>query len=114
MKRRLTSLSLLAFLGLGTLAFAQITGVVNDADGFPESDVAVTIKGTDKVVYTNLDGAFDIDAKIGDILVVNGKEFTVSSNNLGTISYIDKIKNNENIDLQTVNILGSIKIDPTQ
>ncbi len=107
-------MSLLAFLGLGTMAFAQITGVVNDADGFPESDVEVTVKGTDKVVYTNLEGAFDIDAKIGDILVINGKEFTVSSNSLGAISYVDKIKNNENVDLQTVNILGSIKIDPTQ
>ncbi|MFV0227979.1 hypothetical protein [Empedobacter stercoris] len=39
MRRRITSLSLLAFLGLGTAAFAQVTGVVNDADDFPESDV---------------------------------------------------------------------------
>ena len=39
MRRRLTSLGLLAFLGLGTVAFAQVTGVVNDADNLPESDV---------------------------------------------------------------------------
>ena len=36
MRRRLTSLGLLAFLGLGTVAFAQVTGVVNDANNFPE------------------------------------------------------------------------------
>jgi len=113
MKRRITSLSFLAFLGLGTLAYAQVTGVVNDADGFPESDVEITVKGTDKVVYTDLDGNFDIDAKIGDILVVNGKEFTVKSTNLGTISY-NAPKKDEKIDLEMVSILGSIKIDPTQ
>ena len=80
-------MSLLAFLGLGTAAFAQVTGVVNDADNFPEADVEVSVKGTDKVVYTDQDGKFDIDAKIGDILVVNGKEFSVTSNALGTLKY---------------------------
>ncbi len=113
MKRRLTSLSLLAFLGLGTFAFAQVTGVVNDADGFPESDVEVTIKGTDKVVYTDIDGAFDIDAQMGDVLVINGKEIVVTSNNLGELSYAEK-KISETVELGTVNILGSIKLDPTQ
>ncbi|MFV0139084.1 SusC/RagA family TonB-linked outer membrane protein [Empedobacter falsenii] len=88
MRRIITSLSLLAFLGLGTAAFAQVTGVVNDADNFPESDVEVSVKGTDKVVYTDLDGKFDIDAKIGDVLVINGKEFTVTSNSLGTLKYV--------------------------
>ncbi|HEY4540653.1 MAG TPA: TonB-dependent receptor plug domain-containing protein, partial [Faecalibacter sp.] len=113
MKRRLTSLSLLAFLGLGSLAFAQVTGVVNDADGFPESDVEVTVKGTDKVAYTDMDGAFDIDAQIGDVLVINGKEFNVTSNTLGTLNYVDP-KKQETVELGTVNILGSIKLDPTQ
>lgn len=80
-------MSLLAFLGLGTAAFAQVTGVVNDADNFPEADVEVSVKGTDKVVYTDQDGKFDIDAKIGDVLVVNGKEFSVTSNALGTLKY---------------------------
>lgn len=87
MRRRITSLSLLAFLGLGTAVFAQITGVVNDADNFPEADVEVTVKGTSKVVYTDAEGKFDIDAKVGDILVVNGKEFKVTGNNLGTLKY---------------------------
>ncbi|MBF0596980.1 SusC/RagA family TonB-linked outer membrane protein [Faecalibacter rhinopitheci] len=90
MRRKLTSLSLLAFLGLGSIAFAQITGVVNDADNFPESDVEVTVKGTDKVTYTDIDGKFDIDAKIGDVIVINGKEFAVSKNDLGVLKYISQ------------------------
>ncbi|MCA4778044.1 hypothetical protein, partial [Empedobacter stercoris] len=81
MRRRLTSLGLLAFLGLGTVAFAQVTGVVNDANNFPESDVEVTVKGTDKVAYTDENGNFNIDAKVGDTLVINGKEFKVTSTN---------------------------------
>ncbi|MDM1062703.1 SusC/RagA family TonB-linked outer membrane protein [Empedobacter falsenii] len=100
MRRRITSLSLLAFLGLGTAAFAQVTGVVNDADNFPEADVEVSVKGTDKVVYTDQDGKFDIDAKIGDILVVNGKEFSVTSNALGTLKYA--AATNSTVDLSEV------------
>ena len=80
MRRRLTSLGLLAFLGLGTMAFAQVTGVVNDGNNFPESDVEVTVKGTDKVAYTDENGNFNIDAKVGDTLIINGKEFKNNTN----------------------------------
>ncbi|MFV0227982.1 SusC/RagA family TonB-linked outer membrane protein [Empedobacter falsenii] len=96
MRRRLTSLGLLAFLGLGTMAFAQVTGVVNDGNNFPESDVEVTVKGTDKVAYTDENGNFNIDAKVGDTLIINGKEFKVTSTNLGALKY------SEDTDLQEV------------
>lgn len=85
MRRRLMSLGLVAFLGLGTAAFAQVTGVVNDANGFPESDAEVIVKGTGKVAITDENGNFDIDAKVGDVLVINGKEFKVTSNKLGVL-----------------------------
>ena len=101
MRRRLTSLGLLAFLGLGTFAFAQVTGVVNDADNFPEADVEVIVKGTDKVAYTDENGNFNIDAKVGDILVVNGKEFKVTSTNLGVLKSVK-----ENVDLGEVVVVG--------
>lgn len=41
MRRKLTSLSLLAFLGFGAIAYAQTSGTVNDKNGFPEMDVPV-------------------------------------------------------------------------
>ena len=85
-------MGLLAFLGLGTMAFAQVTGVVNDANNFPESDVEVTVKGTDKVAYTDGNGNFNIDAKVGDTLVINGKEFKVTSTNLGALKFADETK----------------------
>ncbi|HEY4539925.1 MAG TPA: SusC/RagA family TonB-linked outer membrane protein [Faecalibacter sp.] len=108
MRRKLTSLSLVAFLGLGGLAMAQVTGVVNDADNFPELGAEVVVKGTDKVVYTDEDGKFDIDAKIGDVLVINGKEFIVTSNNLGVISSAS-----ENVDLGEV-VITSIFDAPSK
>ena len=73
MRKRITSLSLLAFIGLSTAVFAQTKGTVNDANGFPESDVEVSVKGTEKIAYTDENGNFNIDAKVGDVLVIDGK-----------------------------------------
>ncbi|WP_333660465.1 TonB-dependent receptor plug domain-containing protein, partial [Chishuiella changwenlii] len=95
MRKKLTSLSLLAFLGFGTLVFAQTKGTVNDENGFPEADVEVTVKGTNKTVFTDENGSFDIDAKVGDVLVINGTEYIVASNNLGVL----KPKKTEIVDL---------------
>ena len=103
MRRKLTSLSLLAFLGFGAIAYAQTAGTVNDKDGFPEMDVPVQIKGTNTIVYTDENGEFSIDAKIGDVLVINGKEILVTSDNLGSISYVSK---EDNIDLQETVIVA--------
>lgn len=97
MRRKLTSLSLLAFLGFGAVAFAQTTGVVNDKNGFPEMDVPVQLKGTNTVVYTDENGEFSIDAKVGDVLLVNGKEVLVTKENLGTI---ETKTASDNIDLE--------------
>jgi TonB-dependent SusC/RagA subfamily outer membrane receptor len=112
MRRKLTSLSFLAFLGLGGLAMAQVTGVVNDANNFPEMDAEVVVKGTDKVAYTDENGKFDIDAKIGDVLIINGKEFTVTSNNLGVVK--SQLNPKDDITLGEVTILGGIKLDASQ
>ncbi|WP_395091160.1 SusC/RagA family TonB-linked outer membrane protein [Vaginella massiliensis] len=86
MRRNLKSLYFVGAFLLGSALFAQVRGTVNDGNGFPESDVEVSVKGTDKVVYTDMDGNFDIDAQVGDTLIVNGKEVKVTSSNLGVIS----------------------------
>ena len=96
MRKKMTSLSLLAFLGLSTVVFAQTKGTVNDANGFPESDIEVTVKGTEKVVYTDENGNFNIDAKVGDVLVIDGKEFKVTGNDLGNL----KLSNSSDVDLE--------------
>lgn len=105
MRRKLTSLSLFAFLGLGGLAMAQVTGVVNDDNNFPEMDVEVVVKGTDKISYTDENGNFSIDAQIGDVLVVNGIEYKVTSNDLGVIKKPLTAKK-EDVDLGEVVVVG--------
>ena len=85
MRKNLVKLNFLFFLGIGSIAFAQTTGTLQDANGFPVEDVEVTVKGTDVVTYTDMDGNFDIDAKTGDVLVINGKEYLVTSNQLGVL-----------------------------
>ena len=68
---------------------AQVTGVVNDVNNFPEMDTEVVVKGTGKVAFTDENGNFTIDAKVGDTLIVNGKEFKVTSNKLGVLKPIN-------------------------
>ena len=97
MRRKLTSLSLLAFLGFGAIAYAQTSGTVNDKNGFPEMDVPVQIKGSNTVVYTDENGEFSIDAKVGDVLLINGKEVLVTSTSLGNI---ETKSTTDNIDLE--------------
>ncbi len=83
---------------------AQVTGVVNDENNFPEMDVEVVVKGTDKVAYTDENGNFLIDAKVGDILVVNGVDYVVTSNNLGVIN--KPVAKKEDVDLGEVVVVG--------
>jgi len=102
-KKKLSILGL--FFLFGSLAYAQTTGIVKDSDGFPEADVEVKIKGSDKTAYTNEDGNFTIDAKIGDVLLIKGKEITVTSETLGDLSSYFKSKS-ESIDLTTAVVTG--------
>lgn len=101
MRKKLTSLSFIAFLGLGGLAMAQVTGVVNDVNNLPEMDTEVVVKGTTKVTYTDENGGFNIDAKVGDTLVINGKDYLVTFNNLGVIK-----SKKDNVDLDEVVVVG--------
>ena len=92
---------------LGTISYAQTTGVLKDSYGIPETDVEVMIKGTNKIVYTDLEGKFDIDAKIGDVLIIKGKEITVGSNDLGDLSGLFlNDKDSDLIDLETAVVTG--------
>ena len=60
-----------------------VTGVVNDEKGEPIPSVNITIKGTTKGVQTGMDGRFQIEAEVGNVLVITSvgyvrQEFTVT------------------------------------
>ena len=50
---------------------ALVNGMVTEASGYPLPYVKVAIKGTERVVSTDADGKFKIDAPIGTVLVFN-------------------------------------------
>ena len=81
---------------------AQVTGVVNDVNNLPDMDTEVVVKGTGKTAFTDENGKFSIDAQLGDILIVNGKEFLVTNSNLGVIKPV----HDEQVDLGEVVVVG--------
>ncbi|MEG0189228.1 MAG: TonB-dependent receptor plug domain-containing protein, partial [Algoriella sp.] len=117
MRRRFTSLSVLSLFMMGGLSYAQVSGVLRDSNNFPVEEAEVVVKSTGVKVYTDGDGNFNVDAKVGDILKIidsNGKENTVkvTSTNLGVVRFSKS--DADNIELQTVNLIGGIKLDPAQ
>lgn len=88
--RRNVLLSFLFLFAVFQMVDAQVRGTVNDQDGFAVMDAEVTVRGTDETVYTDDDGKFEIDAQIGDVLMVTdmfgtSEDFGVKSMNLGVL-----------------------------
>ncbi|MGV0923619.1 hypothetical protein [Empedobacter tilapiae] len=70
-KRWLQLSSLVGFLSFSTITEAQtendsiiVQGIINDGNGFPESDVPVNLKNSENIVYTNENGEFKIKVPI--------------------------------------------------
>ncbi|WP_394353109.1 carboxypeptidase-like regulatory domain-containing protein, partial [Mucilaginibacter humi] len=66
--QNLGSMPILTPVSVDTKATIKITGLVRDASGQPLIGVSVTRKGTASGTTTNVNGQFDIDANIGDVL----------------------------------------------
>lgn len=70
---------------------AQVKGVIQDQDGFAVSDAEIQVRGGEATSFTDENGAFEIDAKVGDVLVVTdmlgtSKDFAVNAEDMGTLS----------------------------
>lgn len=90
--RRNVLLSFLFLFAVFQFVDAQVRGTVNDQDGFAVADAEVTVRGTDATAVTDENGAFEIDAQVGDVLVITDmlgvtKDFNVASTNMGTLSF---------------------------
>ena len=117
MRRRFTSLGILSMFLMGSLAYAQVKGVLKDSNGFPMDEVEVIVTRTGASVFTDVEGNFNVDAKVGDILKIidsNGEEKTikVTSTTLGDVKFITKASSS--IELNTVTLVGGIKMDAAQ
>ncbi len=119
MRKQITSLGVLSLFLVGGLAYAQVSGVVKDSNGFPLGQAEVTVEGKGITVFTDEDGKFNIDAKVGDVLKVydeNGDEkiIKVTSNTLGDIKFVQNPSKSNEINLNTVNLVGGAKMDASQ
>ena len=117
MRRRFTSLGILSMFLMGGLAYAQVKGVLKDSNGFPMEEAEVIVTRTGTSVFTDGDGNFNVDAKVGDTLKIidsNGEEkiVKVTSTTLGDVKFTSKAS--ESIELGTVNLVGGIKMDAAQ
>lgn len=117
MRRRFTSLGILSMFLMGGLAYAQVKGVLKDSNGFPMEEAEVIVTRTGTSVFTDGNGNFNVDAKVGDTLKIidsSGEEkiVKVTSTTLGDIKFISKAS--ENIELGTVTLVGGIKMDVAQ
>lgn len=117
MRKSITSLGVLSLFLMGGLAYAQVSGVVKDSSGLPLEEAEVVLDRTGASVLTDANGAFTIDANIGDtlrIIDINGEERTikVASNRIGDIKLAPSKA--DEISLSTVNLVGGIKMDVAQ
>ncbi|MBA5629167.1 SusC/RagA family TonB-linked outer membrane protein [Moheibacter lacus] len=89
--RRNVLLSFLFLFAVFQLVDAQVKGVIQDQDGFAVSDAEIQVRGGEATSFTDENGAFEIDAKVGDVLVVtdmlgSSKDFAVNAEDMGTLS----------------------------
>lgn len=92
MRTKNVLLSFLFLFAFFQFVDAQVKGTVNDQDGFAVSDAEVKVQGTETVSYTDENGAFEIDAQIGDVLTITDMmgmlvDFKVTKNDMGVLSF---------------------------
>nr|WP_317631866.1 TonB-dependent receptor [uncultured Flavobacterium sp.] len=88
----MTTFMLLLFQ-IGFAQQRQISGTVQEPDGFPLPGASVVIKGTTIGTSTDMDGKFQLSASTGDVITVSflgykTQEITVTSNNNYSVSMI--------------------------
>jgi TonB-linked SusC/RagA family outer membrane protein len=100
-------------------AFVSISGKVLDEKGEPLSGVSITVKGTNKGTSSDINGAFSIDARQGDVLefsMVGYKPYTVTLTNQTTFSITMQLEATQLTDVVVVgfgsqkkaNLTGSV------
>ncbi|UYW01534.1 TonB-dependent receptor [Flavobacterium agricola] len=77
---------MLLLVQVGFAQQKQITGTVQEADGFPLPGASVVIKGTTEGTSTDMDGNFHLSAKAGDVLTISFLGFETQSITVGAAS----------------------------
>jgi len=85
---------------------AEITGRITDEKGAPLSYVSIAVKGTQKGTYTDENGAFKLDARANDVLVISLMGFAPREIVVGQQSVINVVLTPAVSDLNQVIVVG--------
>lgn len=92
MRRIITLFTMLMLLGV--FAFAQnrlVSGKVVDSDGNPVPFASIKIKGSNKGLSADANGAYSINVNSGDVLVISGASFKAAEVPVGTQSVLNTV-----------------------
>jgi len=86
----------------------SLIGTITDADGFPVSDAEVVVRGTSVSTFTDENGQYGIDAKMGDVIMVTDlmgttEEFVVNN-------AVMNLRIGGAVLLESVTLIGGISI----
>ncbi len=81
----------------------KVTGIVTDELG-PITGATVVVKGTKTSIVTDFDGKFEIDVRLGDILVVNYPNFEEKNVTVSTSTNYNIVFNNNEYQLFTIGL----------
>jgi len=103
---------LFCLFGLHTLAQEKLSGIIFDTDSKERlSRVSVNNLNSGFFVFDNLNGVFEIDAKIGDKLVFTQSEHHPDTITVGSFTPLAIYLKSTSIHLKPVNIIDK-KLDP--
>lgn len=102
---------LLCFVSLLQAQERVITGIVKDESGFPVFDAHVYVEGSEKSVYTDENGKYQIKANTGDDIVVEFVGFQNSKKKVKPKSSVINVILNSGIKLEDVVATGYQKTD---
>lgn len=87
-------------------AETRIRGVVTDDKGEPLIGASVMVKGTSRGTATDLDGKYELDAKIGETLVFSYVGYVASEVKVGSSPVVDVQLQENNNDLDELLVVG--------
>lgn len=87
-------------------AETRIRGVVTDDKGEPLIGASVMVKGTSRGTATDLDGMYELDAKIGETLVFSYVGYVASEVKVGGSPVVDVQLQENNNDLDELLVVG--------
>lgn len=95
-----------AFPSAISQAQQEIQGTIRDGEGNPISGATVLIKGTTKATSSDTDGAFSIDADVGDIIVFRNLGYKTQEITISALESLSVTLETDNANIDEVVVVG--------